>query len=73
MAIPRTRFTIGAFCVDWGERCQENFSASGAERHRGKDDAKDALLVDEAGKSEFWKALGDECAKSSLIGLLEGL
>ena len=40
-------------------------------RQVAKDDAKDALLGDDVGKSEYWQALGDECAKSSLIGLLE--
>lgn len=36
-----------------------------------KDEARDALLKDEAGRAEYWSDLGAECAESSLIAVLE--
>lgn len=35
------------------------------------DDGRDQLLESESGREEYWSGLGEECAKSSLIALLE--
>lgn len=42
-----------------------------ARRRKANDEAKEALLNDDNTRAEYWRALADECAESSLIALLE--